>query len=58
MRRYKIFTNRKGQGIAEYILILALIAMIAFAVVKVLGKNVKTLFKKAGDKVETAGEGW
>jgi len=58
VRRYKILGNQRGQGIAEYILILALIAMIAFAVVKVLGKNVKTLFQKAGDKVETAGEGW
>ncbi len=58
MIRYKILGNRKGQGIAEYILILALIAMIAFAVVRTLGKNVKTLFKNAGDKVSDAGTGW
>ena len=58
MIRYKILGNRKGQGIAEYILILALIAMIAFAVVRTLGKNVKTLFQKAGDKVSDAGTGW
>ena len=58
MGRYKILSSRKGQGITEYILILALIAMIVFAVVRTFGTNVKTVFSKAADKVTDAGSGW
>lgn|GEM_PF-3786694 len=58
MLRFKILGNRKGQGIVEYILIVVLLAMIAFAVVRTLGVNVKDLFNRAGTKVQDAGQGW
>ncbi len=52
------FKNRKGQGMTEYIIIVALIAVATIAVVKLFGNNIRAMFaksatalsgKKAGD---------
>ncbi|HJT23062.1 MAG TPA: Flp family type IVb pilin [bacterium] len=46
--------NQKGQGMTEYILIVALIAVAVIGVVKFFGTSVKTGFHDAGDKVNKA----
>ncbi len=46
--------SQKGQGMTEYILIVALIAVAVIGVVKFFGSNVKSGFKDAGDKVNGA----
>ena len=48
---------KRGQGIVEYILIVALLAMIAFVIIQTLGTNVQANFKKASDNVAKAGQG-
>jgi Flp pilus assembly pilin Flp len=45
---------KKGQTIVEYIIIIALIALVAFSVIKILGGHTKAGFEKAGQKVEEA----
>ncbi len=53
--------NQKGQGMTEYILIVALIAITVLAAVKLLGKNVNMGFNNAakgvGGVVDHAGTG-
>ena len=44
--------NRKGQGIVEYILILVLLAIVAYTVIQTLGSNVKDNFNAAATKVK------
>lgn len=46
--------NEKGQSMTEYILIIALIALVVFAAVKLLGGNVKKGFNEAANKVGEA----
>jgi Flp pilus assembly pilin Flp len=53
-----MFNSKKGQGIVEYVLIVALLAGIAYAVIKTLGSNTQSNFSKASDKVKDAGTGW
>jgi Flp pilus assembly pilin Flp len=43
--------SQKGQGMTEYILIVALIAVVAIAAVKMFGKNVKNGFENASNQV-------
>jgi pilus assembly protein Flp/PilA len=43
--------NRNGQGLAEYALILALIAVIAIVSLSFLGNNVSTILSKLGQSV-------
>lgn len=40
----KIFKSQKGQGLIEYIIIVALVAVSAMAVVRVVSKNVQVQF--------------
>ena len=46
--------NQKGQGMTEYILIVALIAVAVIGVVKFFGSSVKSGFNDAGKKVTGA----
>jgi Flp pilus assembly pilin Flp len=46
--------NQKGQGMTEYILIVALIAVAVIGVVKFFGSSVKKGFNDAGNKVNSA----
>ena len=49
----KLFSkNRSGQGLVEYILIVALIAILVIAALKIFGKKVGTSFKKSAETVE------
>jgi pilus assembly protein Flp/PilA len=46
--------NQKGQGMTEYILIVALIAVAVIGAVRIFGGNVKTGFSNAGNAVQQA----
>jgi len=41
-----------GQGLVEYILIIALIAIVAIGGLKLFGSKIKSLFTKAGETIE------
>ena len=41
--------NQNGQGIVEYILITALVALAAVAMFKTFREDVRTAYKKAGE---------
>lgn len=41
----KMIKNQKGQGLIEYIILVALIAVTTIGVVKVVGKNVATQYE-------------
>lgn len=45
----------KGQGMVEYILIVALIAVIVIAGVRLFGGQVRDLFKNSADRVQSEG---
>jgi pilus assembly protein Flp/PilA len=42
----KLFTHQKGQSLAEYALILALIAIVAIAALTLLGNNIDTMLSQ------------
>ncbi|MDR1696299.1 MAG: hypothetical protein LBR69_06710 [Endomicrobium sp.] len=46
--------RNKGQGMVEYILIVAVVVGIVFGAYKIMGGNVKDKFVDAGNKVTTA----
>ena len=49
---FKRFLNdESGQGMVEYALIVALIAVIVIAVVKTFGEQIKALFSDSTDKI-------
>ncbi len=48
--------NQRGQGMAEYTLLVLLVAIAVFAVVKIFGGKIKSGFQKASDKIEEAQE--
>jgi pilus assembly protein Flp/PilA len=50
----KLFKSKKGQGMTEYILIIALIAVLVIGAVKVFGGKVKKGFADSADKVGSA----
>jgi pilus assembly protein Flp/PilA len=43
--------NEEGQGLAEYALILALIAIVAIIALVFLGGNIQTILSKVGESV-------
>jgi len=49
----KILRGKRGQGMTEYILIIALIAILVIGAVKFFGGKVKKSFRDAGDTVDT-----
>jgi Flp pilus assembly pilin Flp len=56
MFNLKWLMTHKGQGMVEYILIIAVVVGIIFGVYKLMGSNVKDQFQKAADTIETASE--
>jgi len=40
----KVFKNEKGQGLTEYALIIALVAIVAVAALTLLGGQIDTIF--------------
>ena len=54
----KWFANEEeGQGMVEYALILALIAIAAIAILPGLGEKVANIFKQVDGKLNVAGDG-
>ncbi|MDR3111743.1 MAG: Flp family type IVb pilin [Elusimicrobiota bacterium] len=51
-----LIKRNKGQGMVEYILIIAVVVGIIFATYKLFGSRVKEQFQKAADTVQTADE--
>jgi Flp pilus assembly pilin Flp len=43
----KLAKDENGQGMTEYIIIVALVAIAAIAVIKIFGKNLRNLFGKS-----------
>jgi len=43
--------NERGQGMAEYALILALVSIIAIAALSLLGGDIKNVFNQIADKL-------
>lgn len=52
----KFINDENGQGMVEYILIIAAVSLIVLIGAKVFGAKVKTLFTDAGDKIEKEGD--
>ena len=53
MRRFfrKILRSEKGQGMSEYLIIVALIAIAAIGVVTVFGRDIRELFSGTTDSL-------
>lgn len=49
------FKDESGQGMVEYGLIIALVAIAAIVALKALGPKISTLFEKAGTALDGAG---
>lgn len=50
----KVLLSEKGQGLAEYGLMIALIAVAALAAMTFLGKNIAKKFNDVGKEIENA----
>ncbi len=44
--------ERKGQGLVEYVLILALISVVAIAIMTTVGTDVQATFSKVADAIK------
>jgi len=53
MRRFlrKLFKSQSGQGMSEYLIIVALIAIAAIGVVTVFGRDIRELFSATTDSL-------
>lgn len=51
----KFLREEEGQGMVEYILIVALIAVAAIAAVRLFGDRISSLFSSFGDRIENEG---
>ena len=53
MRRFlrKLFKSQSGQGMSEYLIIVALIAIAAIGVVTVFGRDIRELFSGTTDSL-------
>jgi Flp pilus assembly pilin Flp len=45
MKKKSLLKNQKGQGLIEYLILVALIAVTTIGVIKVVGKNVATQYE-------------
>ena len=48
------FKDEEGQGMVEYGLLVALIALVVVAALLILGPRIANMFNDAGDKLTTA----
>ena len=57
-RMNTLIRNEEGQGMTEYIIIVALIAIAAIAIITIFGQNIRALFAASADALagETASE--
>jgi pilus assembly protein Flp/PilA len=52
MRLHKNILNENGQGLIEYLVIVALVAVAGIAVMKVVGQNVRAQFANVADAIQ------
>jgi pilus assembly protein Flp/PilA len=52
----KLLRNQRGQGMVEYILIVALVVVGAIALWSEFGTNLKSMLKNANSAISNAGE--
>jgi pilus assembly protein Flp/PilA len=50
-----LLLNKKGQGMVEYALIIALIAVVVAVALALLGPQIATLFRGIGENLPTVG---
>ncbi|MBI5573068.1 MAG: Flp family type IVb pilin [Elusimicrobia bacterium] len=50
----RLLKNERAQGMTEYVLVVFLIALLAFVAVQLFGGKVKNAFNKAGTKLDQA----
>ena len=50
-KKKKVLVDEKGQGMTEYIIIVALIAIASITIVGFFGDNIRGLFAGAGDQL-------
>lgn len=48
----KFWNDESGQGMTEYILIIALVAVIVIVAVKLFGKQIKALFESSTETIK------
>lgn len=48
---FKYLTNRRGQGLVEYALLIMLIAIVLIAVVTLLGQNLNNSYSSSANKL-------
>ena len=53
-KRRKMLKREEGQGLVEYILIIAIVAVLAIAILKGFGGQIGNWFSKAGNKLNQA----
>ncbi len=51
----KWFQDEEGQGMVEYGLIIALIAIVVIVALVLLGPKIKAIFDKTNEEIESAG---
>jgi Flp pilus assembly pilin Flp len=51
-RRYGVARDQRGQGMAEYIIIVILVAIVVIAVVLIFGETIMNLFNSATEQLE------
>jgi len=47
-----IISNQKGQGLIEYLIIVALVGVAAIAVMRIIGQNVNTQFARVSNAIQ------
>lgn len=47
----RLFTEEEGQGLVEYALIIALIAVVAIVAIRLLGTRVSTMFNDTANQL-------
>jgi len=52
----RLLLDEDGQTMTEYILIIALVAIALIAIIKIFGKDIAKLFKKASGKLQETEE--
>lgn len=54
----KLIREEEAQGMTEYILIVALIAVLCIAVIKLFGKQIKDLISRSTKKIDKETQGF
>ena len=56
VRRKSLLNNERGQGMAEYIIIVILVAIIVLVAIRFFGKSITNQFENATEEIDTLQE--